>query len=83
MSIDGDRAIVGAWQDLILGQINSAYVFERTGTSWSEKAKLTSSASPWVGDGFGHSVSIDANFAIVGAFGGRKCRIEDRLGICV
>ena len=40
VSVDGRRAIVGAALD---GFEGSAYVFQRTGKSWSQEAKLTAS----------------------------------------
>ena len=45
----------------------SAYVFVRSGTTWTEQQKLTASdgaASDW----FGFSVSISGDIAIVGAY---------------
>ncbi|MHC4976703.1 MAG: FG-GAP repeat protein, partial [Planctomycetota bacterium] len=60
VSLDGDTAIVGATG------AGSAYVFTRSGTTWSEQAKLTSSAPQPFG-AFGNSVSLDGDTAIVGA----------------
>ncbi len=72
MSIDGDLAIVGARGDDGAGdhsdRSGSAYVFKRTGTTWSQEAKLTAIAGA-AEDVFGLSVSIDGDLAIVGAFG--------------
>ena len=42
-------------------------LFTRTGTTWSQEAKLTASEAAR-GDVFGFSVSISGNRAIVGAF---------------
>jgi hypothetical protein len=71
VSIDGDSAIVGAWMQG--GLKGAAYVYTRTGTNWTEEAKLTASdgAPP---DEFGYSVSIDGNYVIIGSYnddGGR------------
>jgi hypothetical protein len=68
VSIDGDYAIVGAREE-DAGGTNSgtAYVFVRSGTSWSQQAKLTASDAE-AEDFFGHSVSIDGDYAIVGAY---------------
>ena len=42
VSISGDYAIVGAYQDDDNGQSSgSAYIFKRDGTSWSQQQKLT------------------------------------------
>lgn len=43
----------------------SAYIFERSGTSWTEQAKLT--ASDGAADDLFGSVSISGQYAIVGA----------------
>lgn len=74
VSIDGNYAIAGAYlEDPIVPasggtQTNagSAYVFERSGTTWSQVAKLFGpNAQP--GDLFGNSVSISGNNTVVGA----------------
>jgi len=69
VSIDGDRAVIGAWGgDGNVGDSGSAYVFERDpGGTWVEQAKLVASDGARL-DGFGHSVSISGDYAIVGAF---------------
>ena len=67
VSVSGDLAIVGARRDDDAGgESGSAYIFRRTGTNWSEEAKLTAS-DPAAGDFFGFSVSISGDLAIVGA----------------
>jgi len=71
VSISGDYAIIGA--------SGSAYIFRRDGTGWVQQQKLTAS-SPDTSDslsctsscttvdgGFGCSVSISGDYAIVGA----------------
>jgi hypothetical protein len=65
--ISGDYAIVGAYGDDDRGNYSgSAYIFKRDGTSWNQQQKLTASdGTEW--DYFGFSVSISADFAIVGA----------------
>jgi len=70
VSISGDYAIVGAYEDQVNGEWSgSAYVFTRSGTAWwTEQAKLLASDGV-AGDWFGCSVSIDGDYAIVGAFG--------------
>ena len=64
VSIDGDYAIVGSWKDDI--DKGSAYIFKREGTSWIQKQKLSASDGE-ENDEFGVSVSIDGDYAIVGA----------------
>ena len=67
VSLYGDYAVVGAWNDDDNGDASgSAYLFKRTGTSWAEEAKLLASDGA-VLDQFGISVSIYGDYAIVGA----------------
>ncbi len=68
VDLDGDTAIAGAYLDDLNGTADagSAYVFFRTGTSWSQQAKLTAS-DPGLDDQFGWSVAIDGDTAVVGA----------------
>jgi len=64
ISISGDYAVIGAiGYDSSRG---SAYVFKRSGTSWLEEAKLVASDGA-SGNRFGWSVSIDGNYALIGA----------------
>ena len=69
VSIDGDYAIIGApWDDDNGDHSGSAYVFKRDGTAWNEEAKLLASDGA-TGDFFSWSVSIDGDYAIIGAKG--------------
>jgi len=69
VSISGDYAVVGARLDDDNGiNSGSAYIFERSGTSWSQQAKLVASDGA-AGDYFGGSVSISGDYAIIGAYG--------------
>jgi hypothetical protein len=69
VSVSGDYAIVGAYKDDDNGaDSGSAYIFKRSGTSWSEQAKLLASDG-YSSDFFGLSVSISGDYAIVGAYG--------------
>ncbi len=64
MAVDGDTAVIGANLDDDFGlSSGSAYVFVRSGTTWSEQAKLTAS------DFFGFSVAVDGDTAVIGADG--------------
>ncbi len=74
--IRGTYAIVGASRDGDAGAFSgSAYVFERSGGQWTERAKLTA-ADAGAGDMFGFAVAIAGNYAVVGAYrddaGGRE-----------
>jgi len=71
LSSDGGTAIVGAWKDSYGSTTTqgSAYVFTRSGSAWTQQAKLTASDSS-VADNFGISVALsgDGNIALVGAW---------------
>jgi hypothetical protein len=70
VALSGDTAVVGAYTDYHAGGLaaGSAYVFVRSGTSWSEQAKLTASDAAG-GDSFGLSVALSGDTAVVGAPG--------------
>lgn len=76
VSISGDWAMVGSRRESpgfpIPGGMQyhsyagAVYVFKRTGTTWAYQQRLTASdVQPY--DRFGNSVSIDGDYAIVGA----------------
>ncbi|MTE26690.1 LamG-like jellyroll fold domain-containing protein [Winogradskyella ouciana] len=68
VDISGDYVIVGAEEDDdVFTDSGSAYIFLRSGTSWSEQAKLTASDAD-TQDNFGRSVAIDGIYAIVGSY---------------
>ena len=70
VSVSGAYAMVGAlMEDAAGGNSGAAYMFVRSGTGWSQQVKLTADdASPSnYNDVFGHSVSVDGDYAIVGA----------------
>lgn len=80
VSIDGDYVIIGAkryddthmdddWNELFYG---SAYVFKRNGTKWFQEAHLLAQDGE-PEDYFGHSVSIDGEYAIIGAIDDDDC----------
>jgi hypothetical protein len=62
-AIDGDTAVFGAFLE---GTGGSAYVFTRSGTTWTQQAKLTGSTVV-SGDEFGYSVAISGDTIVVGA----------------
>ena len=66
ISNDGNTAIVGAYVDD--NGRGSAYIFTRSGGTWTQQAKLVASDGA-DGDWFGYSLAIsgDGNTAIVGA----------------
>ncbi len=68
VAISGDTAVVGAVNDDVGANVDqgSAYVFVRSGTSWTQQQKLTASDGA-AGDSFGFSVAISGDTAVVGA----------------
>jgi len=68
VSIDGDYTLVGSYYDDDNGENSgSAYIFQREGSNWVEKAKLLASDGD-EDDMFGLSVSLDGDYALIGAF---------------
>jgi hypothetical protein len=71
VAVLGDTALIGAWTADISGRSDqgAAYLFQRSGNSWSFVTKLFSTDGE-VGDNFGYSVAISsATEVLVGAFG--------------
>ena len=67
VSISGNYALVGAIQhDGNVSNSGAAYVFHFDGSGWVQQAKLIASDGAW-GDGFGTSVSLTTDYALVGA----------------
>ncbi len=74
VSIDGNTAVIGAhWADPCGWESGAAYIFTRSGSSWSQQKKLTGSDSSDY-DEFGCSVAIDGNTVVIGA------RVNDHSG---
>lgn len=67
VSISGDTVLVGAGLgDAGAGDEGAAYVFTRTGNSWSEQQKIVASdGNP--SDFFGYRSHIDGNLLVIGA----------------
>jgi FG-GAP repeat len=69
VAMSGNTVVVGApHAPLVLGQrghAGAAYVFARSGTTWSQQAKLTASDAS-TGSDFGRSVAIDRGTVVVG-----------------
>ena len=69
VAIDGQTAVVGSVGDDNVGtDSGSAYVFTRSGATWTQEAKLTASDAAG-SDNFGFSVAVSGDTAVVGAFG--------------
>jgi FG-GAP repeat/S-layer homology domain len=79
VAVSGDTIVVGAWQEdsnavgidgdgannLASGS-GAAYVFTRSGGTWSQQAYLKAS-NTGAGDGFGGSVAVNGDTIVVGA----------------
>ena len=69
VAISGNFAISGAQQDDdIAPNAGAAYVFERSGTLWLQRMKLTANDAK-AGDLFGNAVAMDDTTVLVGAPG--------------
>ncbi len=67
VAVAGDTALVGAFgNDVLANSAGSAYVFVRSGTSWTQQAELLA-ADGQEGDQFGVSVAVAGDTALVGA----------------
>ncbi|MFN7699642.1 MAG: FG-GAP repeat protein [Deltaproteobacteria bacterium] len=67
VAVSGDTAVVGSNQRSVAGTYSgSAYVFVRSGTTWSQQAKLTTSDAA-LGDQFHISVAVSGDRVVVGA----------------
>jgi hypothetical protein len=79
VALDGDVAVVGAPADGVPGALyGAAYVFRRSGGpsgSWQEVKKLTA-FDPVDWDGFGYSVAVSGDLAIVGAPSKHEAGVE-------
>ena len=65
VSLSGDRVAIGAGRIGVNG-IGAVYVFVRTGTVWSQEAKLTPSDGEAF-DAFGATVALDEDTLVIGA----------------
>jgi FG-GAP repeat len=67
VAIENDTALIGARSDQQNGlDSGSAYVFTRTGSTWTQQAKLLASDGN-IGDEFSWSVALDKNIALISA----------------
>ena len=80
VAISGDYVIVNAYAKTTnnTGQ-GAAYIFYRSGTSWTQQAKLNASDAA-ASDAYSYSVDIDGDYAIVGSLnedpGGQVMRVR-------
>ena len=67
IAISGDTVVVGAYGDDDGGSTSgSAYVFTRSGTSWSQQAKLTASDAAAYNE-FGNATAIEGDTIVIGS----------------
>ena len=66
VSISGDTVAVGA--RFVNTWTGAAYIYSRTGTTWTEEARINASDGEYF-DQFGWSIAIDGNTVIAGAPG--------------
>jgi hypothetical protein len=68
VAISGDTALVGNEPAVFsgVGKPGATYVFTRSDTDWSQQAELAASDAS-VGDGFGTSLALEGNTALIGA----------------
>ena len=70
VALSGDTALVGAYLDNVGANTDQglAYVFTRSGTTWTQQGQLTASDGAAY-DYFGESVALSGDTALVGAVG--------------
>lgn len=66
LDLEGTRAVVGSYVTFHGVNEGSAYVFERSGETWSETARL-SSVEPNTQSGFGSAVGLAGDVIVVGS----------------
>jgi len=73
VSISGDYALVGAYQEDGGGGVDNntgaAYIFKKNATGQYEQVNKIMASDAQVGDLFGYSVSISGDYAVIGAYG--------------
>jgi len=68
VAVSGDTAVIGAYREATGGSTaGAAYVFTRTGGSWTQQAKLMASDAQG-NDFFGASVAVSGDTAVIGAY---------------
>jgi uncharacterized repeat protein (TIGR01451 family) len=67
VALSGSTALIGAvTDDVAVGDQGSAYAFVRSGSSWTQQARLSAGDGAG-GDAFGSSVALSGNIALIGA----------------
>ncbi len=70
MAVDGNTVVIGAWADITTAGsgAGSAFVYQRSGTTWAETQKIFSS-DLHAGDHFGWSVDLSNSNAVISSDG--------------
>ena len=70
VALDGNTLAIGARLSDVEGYFNAgaAYVFTKSGSTWSQQAKLTASIPRQLA-ALGYSLAVDGNTVLVGAYG--------------
>jgi hypothetical protein len=78
LALDGDTALLGAPGIVVnrTDNVSAAYVWTRTGTTWTVQQKLTSSSPSY--SAFGGSVALQRDLAVLSAFQERAIYIFSR-----
>ena len=74
VALDRDTAVIGApnrgaFPGDPLGEVGAAYIYQRSGTRWSQQAILTEAPAGGTGDFFGFSVAVSGGTVLAGAPG--------------
>ena len=82
VALDGERALIGARDDDTerWDRRGSAYVFERTGTEWTETAHLFEPATAQDIGRYGSAVALDGDTLAIGAEGERRSYVYQKSG---
>jgi len=79
VSITEDYALVGAPNNVPNFRKGAAYIFTRSGSTWTQQQKLVASDAPEY-KYFGDTVSLSADFALVGTKYNEKAYLFERSG---
>jgi len=66
LAINGSNIVVGAWKQSNYG---GAYFYSFNGSVWTQTWSTSESSGPYYFSGFGCSVAVDGNRALIGALG--------------
>ena len=83
VAISGTTMVIGARNDsTTASQAGAAVVYVRSGTNWTQQAKLLANDGA-LGDKFGYSVAVSDNTIVIGAYNDDGTFAGHRLGLCL